>query len=343
MFSGGHGQGTPKVAKDQGVGRVMRRNSFSGPEFSTGRQTSSFDQDTSGHLAEVLSKVNASDFPKLDFESEQSRAGAAESWMQLMEVADYWECTEHEVRGKYEMYLRTSPMARGRVQASALLEPRFQLIERRFRPTVLDAVPRTMQKMAMNAGLLGVSQVIFAVFVEASPGSRADREQTLLRVQCPVGLNKRTILDNLFDWRFNLDRLMRMKMNVPDPSLQITTLLTIVERLTSKDPLFRHRLHTVVTENNLHGLVRQRQILEFWSYLVAEVRELEVVTVGDVGASALIQRDEKQGSSVVEIECEHFKRDGGCRQGSPVSVQACEVVAKARKVLQLWCTWTSSK
>ena len=49
-----------------------------------------------------------------------------------MEVAEFWECTEREVRGKYELYLRTPPMARGRVQASALLEPRFQLIERRF-------------------------------------------------------------------------------------------------------------------------------------------------------------------------------------------------------------------
>ena len=228
-------------------------------------------------------------------------------------------------------------------QVSALLEPRFQLIERRFRPIVLDAVPRTMQKMAMNAGLLGVSQVIFAVFVEAGPGSRADREQTLLRVQCPVGLNKRSILDSLFDWRFNLDRLMRMKMNVPDPSLQITTLLTIVERLTSKDPLFRHRLHTVVAENNLHGLVRQRQFLEFWSYLVAEVRELEVVTVGDVRAAALIQRNEKQGSGVVEIECEHFKERWRMQTRESVSAQACEVVAQARKVQQLWCTWTSSK
>ena len=35
------------------------------------------------------------------------------------EVADYWECTEREVRGKYEMYVRTPPMARGRVQTSA--------------------------------------------------------------------------------------------------------------------------------------------------------------------------------------------------------------------------------
>ena len=91
-------------------------------------------------------------------------------------------------------------MARGRVQASALLELRFQLTERRFRPIVLDVIPRAMQKMAMNAGLLGVSQVIFAVFVEASPGSHADREQTLLRVQHPVELNKKSILDNLFDW-----------------------------------------------------------------------------------------------------------------------------------------------
>ena len=78
--------------------------------------------------------------------------------------------------------MRTPLRARGRLQASASLEPRFQLIERRFRPIVLDAVRRKMQKMAMNAGLLGVSQVIFAVFVEAGPGSRADREQTLLRV-----------------------------------------------------------------------------------------------------------------------------------------------------------------
>ena len=78
--------------------------------------------------------------------------------------------------------LRAPPMARGRVQTSASLEPRFQLIERRFRPIVLDAVRRKMQKMAMNAGLLGVSQVIFAVLVEGGAGSRPDREQTLLRV-----------------------------------------------------------------------------------------------------------------------------------------------------------------
>ena len=65
-----------------------------------------------GHLADVLSKVSASDFPRLDFASEQSKAGAAESWMKLMglkmstasmDVAEFWECTEQEVRGKYDL------------------------------------------------------------------------------------------------------------------------------------------------------------------------------------------------------------------------------------------------
>ena len=102
-----------------------------------------------------------------------------------------------------------------------------------------------------------------------------------------------------------------MKMNVPDPSFQITTLLTIDERFTSRDPLFRHRLHTVVTENNLHGLVRQIQIVECWSYLVAEVRELEVATGRDVRAAAMIQTTEKQGSSAVDVECEYFEKE--CR------------------------------
>ena len=108
----------------------MRRNSFSGPEFSGSyqydrdqnfwkgdwRQSSSFDH-TSGHLAAVLSEVRASDFPKLDIATEQSRAGAAASWMQLMgfkmsavspEVADCWDFTEREVRGEVRDVLAQS-------------------------------------------------------------------------------------------------------------------------------------------------------------------------------------------------------------------------------------------
>ena len=109
----------------------------------------------------------------------------------------FWENIEQEVRGKCVLYLRTLPMARGRVQVSALLKPRFQLIERFFRPIVFDWVPRATQKVAVNAGMLGVSQVIFAVFVGAGLGSRAYRGQTLLRVQCLVGLNKKSTLDSL--------------------------------------------------------------------------------------------------------------------------------------------------
>ena len=41
------------------------------------------------------------------------------------EDPEFWEFTERDVRGKCEMYLRTPPMAKGRVQASALPEPKF--------------------------------------------------------------------------------------------------------------------------------------------------------------------------------------------------------------------------
>ena len=84
--------------------------------------------------------------------------------------------------------------------------------------------------------------MVFAVLVEAEPESRADREQTLLRVQCRVDLNKKSILENLFHWRFNLDRLLRKK-NVPDPSIQITTLHSIVGKLAVKDVPFACRHH----------------------------------------------------------------------------------------------------
>ena len=38
------------------------------------------------------------------------------------------------------------------------------------------------------------------------------------------GYEPKGTLHNLFDWRSNLDRPVRMKKNVPDPSLEITTL-----------------------------------------------------------------------------------------------------------------------
>ena len=121
---------------DQGCGSFMFRISSSGLNSSTRRKS------MGGHLADVLSKVSVS-----DFQSEQSKAGTAESWMKLtglkmsavsMDVAEFWECTEQEVRDKYDLYLRTPPMARGRVQASAkracpgwcTAKPRFQLIGR---------------------------------------------------------------------------------------------------------------------------------------------------------------------------------------------------------------------
>ena len=65
-------------------------------------------------------------------------------------------------------------------------------------------------------------------------------------------------------------------MTVPDPKVQITTLLSIVENLTSNDPLFRHLLHAVITENNRHGLVGTKTNFRIL-VVSAEVRDLEVV------------------------------------------------------------------
>ena len=58
---------------DQRCGSFMYRSSSSGLNSSTRKQS------TGGHLADVLSKVGASDLSRLDFENEQSEAGAAET------------------------------------------------------------------------------------------------------------------------------------------------------------------------------------------------------------------------------------------------------------------------
>ena len=152
-----HESSVETVSLDQNFLEVISTTEIRGVEKADGEQNLS-----------LVSRVRASDFPKLDIESEQSWEGAAESWMQLMgpklsavcpEVAGFWELTEREGPRKERNALAHPPMKRRRVQATAMLEPRFQRIERRFRPIVLDAVPEAMQKLAMNACLLGVAQL----------------------------------------------------------------------------------------------------------------------------------------------------------------------------------------
>ena len=67
---------------------------------------------------------------------------------------------EREVRGKYEMYLRTSPMARGPCSSKCITGTEVPAQDVSD-PLFLTLFPRPMQKMAVNAGLLGASQVIF--------------------------------------------------------------------------------------------------------------------------------------------------------------------------------------
>ena len=57
------------------------------------------------------------------------------------------------------------------------------------------------------------------------------------------------------------------------------------------------------------------------SYIVSEARELEVLISGNVRIAAVKQKAVAKVSNEIEIECEFFKRDGGCKE--EVCVQTC--------------------
>ena len=127
-------------------------------------------------------------FPSFTLVMSRTRAGAADSWMQLMGLRLSAVCLEaaeffgrlQSVRfeERMECVCRHSQWEWRHIKLSAMIDPRLQEVERRFRPIIFDAIPRPMQKFR--------NEHWFSTFMGGGRRFRADVEQTVMRVQCAV-------------------------------------------------------------------------------------------------------------------------------------------------------------
>ena len=232
-----------------------------------------------------------------------------------------------------------------------------------MRPLVLSTLPANVQSMALSTRQLSVVELIFGAMVDAGPGTKRDREVLHKAVAKETAADVKEVYTTLQTWKFDLQRMVRLGMQPPDPSLQADTLRATVKKMADKDQAFQYRLHAYQMNTGMFGMVTQTQVDEFWKFLSSEAREVQGSTIadphaksvelkgkgkGDQGGKGGKGKDAKgagkgkdgkghqKGDQKKQV-CKFFVLLVGCwmLEGRPVWLRACEVEHQGWTMLQL--------
>jgi hypothetical protein len=215
----------------------------------------------------AVGKLKEGDIPQLRYVDGGSKPTAFERWSQLVELkvsslhpeaAVYWQSVRMAAGAAYDQYLWLNPMQKVRVAVDITSIPaRYIALEMKLRAAILAALPETVMSMALATHKLAVAELLFAAMVDAGPGTQSDREHMHRAVTNVASGDIKDVYAQLQQWRFDLDRLVRLGMQPPDPTLQHRTLKSMEARMASKDSAFQYRLHAFQMNAGMFGMVTQ--------------------------------------------------------------------------------------
>ncbi|CAK0891878.1 unnamed protein product, partial [Prorocentrum cordatum] len=200
-----------------------------------------------------------------------SKASKYEGWLQTSTLyyasvrprVEAWWCNlRAAVDASHDEYLHVGPLQRPCIcpQTSWAEVGAQRQVEYKYRPYLLQAMPESVKAQALAARQLSCSELVFAVCVEAGPGALRDRAATLKAVER----------------RGNPAAPARGEAVAPDPTIQFTTLRTLVSKMAEADEDFKFRMSNWQFVQGLSGAAScsQSQIDEFWRPLAGEAREV---------------------------------------------------------------------
>ena len=252
-----------------------------------------------------MSRMRDDEYPRLKYGREDRKPAELERWLQLMalkvasvhpHIRDYWNIVQVTASAAYDQYLYLGPMQKSLVKPDTQAVPaKYINVEMRMRPLVLHTLPAHVQSMALSTRQSTVVELIFSAMVDAGPGTRRDREVLHKAVAAAPSSEVKDVFTTLQTWRFDYQRLVRLGMQPPDPSLQADTLRAMVKKMAEKDQAFQYRLHAYQMNTGMFGMVTQTQVDEFWKFLSSEAREVQGPTNADPHAKSLDVKGKGKG------------------------------------------------
>ena len=147
--------------------------------------------DVEAKVRDVLSKMKGTDLIPFSYVT-NSKAVDFENWVTKMRwtlnakhtaIGHWWDLVVHNARAAYGMYLSLSPLQRSAIRPG--MEGFLMtdiIVERYLLGHLILTMPQHLQNTLMHTASSCAADVLFQAMVDAGPGTKHDRAQTLQSV-----------------------------------------------------------------------------------------------------------------------------------------------------------------
>ena len=148
-------------------------------------------------------------------------------------------------------------------------------LERKVAAMLLSALPKGVKDDLIAYRVQGVHQILYRLMVIFQPGGAQDRAQILRQLdvtESAAGPQEAVVA--IRRWYRLLQRASDLGVKLPDESLQVKSLSTIVRRASEQNADFKFRLALARTELQIDTRPDQANVLRYMQHLLAELEQL---------------------------------------------------------------------
>ena len=200
----------------------------------------------------------------------------------------YWSKIVCSAESTYEQWLRASPDPHG----ERFRKGRFSLLEQRVVIMLLKALPEGVKSDAIAARNVSAAALLFRALCRIQPGSASDKSSMLAFVVTPpTAQTSSQALESARKWQRVNRRLLEVRAQLPDPSLRLNGLDSIVKAVMTALPGPQFRVSAWREQNRIDYAPNHEKVDQLTQLYIAE---LELTTIHAPGTTESPQRPQKQ-------------------------------------------------
>ena len=123
----------------------------------------------------------------------------------------------------------------------------------------MNAIPKDIVTVAEQKRYNDPIKVMLLIMIKYQPGNRREKETLLQQISCPEACwSEDKALFSLKMWKRKIERASGLKLIIPDPSVLLSGLGTMTEKMIKRDQKRSFRIESAREAIKFDSLVRSR-------------------------------------------------------------------------------------
>ena len=198
------------------------------------------------------------------------------------EVQAWWNWVKTEAEKAHAIFLTTPVMSRAAIAVRPRCPRRWQIVESRVRPHLLQALPGHLKEKAMYRGTSDVDDqsqdLVYMALRDFSPGDAVDKQNLLAQIQSTTAAaTPLAAVQGLRRWTVACTRAQELGLDLPDVSVRYNSVRRIILTTLESDTSLLLRFQLLELQQGLPHVVTESGLKQLLTFAEAEPENLLAV------------------------------------------------------------------